>query len=574
MYATQTPHHQQNRSTQKRKYVSSKSHSLRLLKNLALAAALTLALGAAAKPWAQGSVNINGLASVEAVRSAVQAALDNSANTTVTVTGSRSGVTEALTLDILDGKTVIWQAEYEGGITVEPLIKVDGEGTFSVADGAKIMQTVTSSTAGNCIETENAKIQITGGEVIAARAAAILITVNGSVEVTGGLVKATGSVGSAIQVNNENHTGNSVTVSGGNVEGEGTSVRAIYAYGKIQIEGTARVTSTTQWTVYPRTGATLTVDDGTIENASSDRAVIYSTEDVNIVIKGGTIKSNHATATSPVIELYGNSTLAIYGGKILREGSTDIIQMGGTSTLLISGDGIEMLEGSVYRYPNATVTAYYTGNNDEKFRTIGTASTIFTPGGNLHRLEPVNLTLETPTGTAYEYNEEEPYIGTVVAQFHADLENVAVSSAALHTTAGNTVTFAGNYNLKDVAITVEGTLADGKLPVAFTTKFDINIIANALFVNDSEKTTPLTSVAAIKSAIATALEDNNVTVTGKFWGATTALEITIPKGKTVTWQAEYEGDITNNIIMDIRGDGELVIDDGGLVENTYSGIYL
>ena len=59
---------------------------------------------------------------------------------TVTVTGSVTGATNKLTLNIDAGTTVRWQADYHGttSVTASNLIYLEGPGTFDVAAGGVI----------------------------------------------------------------------------------------------------------------------------------------------------------------------------------------------------------------------------------------------------------------------------------------------------------------------------------------------------------------------------------------------------------------------------------------------------
>ena len=56
----------------------------------------------------------------------------------VTVTGAKAEVDETLDLFIPEDVTVVWKAEYSGGVNGDELIFVTGGGTFEVAEGGKI----------------------------------------------------------------------------------------------------------------------------------------------------------------------------------------------------------------------------------------------------------------------------------------------------------------------------------------------------------------------------------------------------------------------------------------------------
>ena len=156
---------------------------------------------------------------------------------TVTVTGTVSGATNTLVLNINSGVTVRWEASYTG--SAWPLIRLSGDGTFEVPEGGLISgsgssiisltessNTVSVTVSGGIVRNTNTNysnaisgsigstnnITVTGGEVSSISGYAI--TVSGNVSVSGGTVSTESDSSSAINVYNASNT---VTVTGGTV---------------------------------------------------------------------------------------------------------------------------------------------------------------------------------------------------------------------------------------------------------------------------------------------------------------------------------------------------------------------
>ena len=155
----------------------------------------------------------------------------------VTVTGVKTEADVTLKMSIPENVTVVWKAEYSGGVNEDELISVTGGGIFEVAEGGKVSVAVEAdgeegagATAISAIGAEDGSISImvTGGMVEATAKGggvslmdlAVAINVeNGAVIVTDGRVSATAEYGElydmAVAVFIKDGT---VTVTGGIVE--------------------------------------------------------------------------------------------------------------------------------------------------------------------------------------------------------------------------------------------------------------------------------------------------------------------------------------------------------------------
>jgi len=102
-----------------------------------------------------------------------------------------------------------------------------------------------------------------------------------------------------------------------------------------------------------------------------------------------------------------------------------------------------------------------------------------------------------------------------------------------------------------------------------TTNVSVPMNVPTLQINGTgEYTTPTQIAAAITAAFNGGAD--TVTVTGSFTGAT-ILDLTIPEGKTVIWQANYHGNIGGYVsLIDIRGDGVFEVSGGADIRNSSS----
>lgn len=132
------------------------------------------------------------------IASEIQTALSSADNATVIVSGLKTDVGSTLSLNISEGKTVVWKAVFKGG-TSDYLIRLTGKGAFEVAESGEIDA-------------------LTGGAIIGVSG---YPDPNGpSITVSGGGVKAV--EGCAIYINSNIIESIAVIVSGGIVSNAGT----------------------------------------------------------------------------------------------------------------------------------------------------------------------------------------------------------------------------------------------------------------------------------------------------------------------------------------------------------------
>ena len=177
---------------------------------------------------------------------------------TVTVTGSHTGVTAKLSLNIDAGVTVKWGATISSTANITTLISLLGSGTFEVAGGA------IAATNCNAISAENSDVTIivSSGTVSCSTKPFLAIYTNGissKVTISGGMVSTTTSTA----VKNEG-ANSLVTVSGtGQVQATGNGGIAIYTMGNVHVIG-GIVSATTGNAIYSGTGSTILVDGGMV----------------------------------------------------------------------------------------------------------------------------------------------------------------------------------------------------------------------------------------------------------------------------------------------------------------------
>ncbi|MCL2153218.1 MAG: S-layer homology domain-containing protein [Oscillospiraceae bacterium] len=203
----------------------------------------------------------------------------------VVVTGTVSGATENLTLQIDEGVTVVWKAEYSGfadGGANQSLIFLYGYGQFEVAPGGGIKNT---------------------GGVHAIYASVPIV-------LSGGMVENEG-IGSAI------YSSRPVTVSGGGVaaspqDGYSALVASdlILNNGGVSSSGAGATVSS---------GGNIEIRDGLVENWGSGTA-----------IRGGSVKMSGGGVIAKTGEaIYGMDTMEISGGFVLAYGKNigDVISL-------------------------------------------------------------------------------------------------------------------------------------------------------------------------------------------------------------------------------------------------------
>ena len=239
----------------------------------------------------------------------------NVSGSTVTVTGSVTGATKPLDLNIDAGVTVVWQAEFSGmpayssEVSANCLIGLTGDGTFRVVQGGSIE--ATSAPAGACAikigGVSGIEIDITSGIVSVTGSSdtfAVRGPTSGSIKVSGGLVSAIGGADTTA-IRNDYGTG-IIIVSGGRVIAESTtggSSRALYGdSGGVTVSGgeVLAIGGTTNRAVYFDASDTLlTLSGGLLFGHGS--TVSNITHNADISLSGGTLAAYDNSNTGPFI---------------------------------------------------------------------------------------------------------------------------------------------------------------------------------------------------------------------------------------------------------------------------------
>ena len=270
-----------------------------ILALLAVVMAAGLFMGLPATAYADEKIiNISQSDSVSSIQSKVQNAIDSSGpNDTVTVTGSRTGVSEQLDLTMTPNTKIVWKATYSGSVSMsggykrptQSMVQLRGDGgSFEVADTGSLLNEGTA-TAIRSYGLEP-KIIVNGGTVKASNNAAIVATrPHASVEVLSGLVSGKGAI-----VLTDSHSG--VIVSGGTLESTDDHT--------IDVSGSNSC-------VYIKGGLVRNNGEGT---------AIYSSSDTIIDISGGQVVAGGSKAT--IIAKY----ITVSGGLVQATGTGDAIK--------------------------------------------------------------------------------------------------------------------------------------------------------------------------------------------------------------------------------------------------------
>ena len=231
---------------------------------------------------------------------------------TVLVTGTLTGVTTDLDLNIDTGVTVLWQAVISANTTYP--IFAEGDGTFNVVAGGSI-----SSIGGNAIILYHCNLIVSGGEINASGNAIIFqdvpkITVSSGTVSAGDRAIVSAGTGSLDCF----YDNNSVTISGtGKVQ---STNEAIDIAGSVEVKDNAQVISTTNIAI-DAFGNYGTV---TVSGSGRIQGTISTIRDVNITDNAQVISTNYMTIVpyswiwgtdlSGIIDPFGsNSTITISG---------------------------------------------------------------------------------------------------------------------------------------------------------------------------------------------------------------------------------------------------------------------
>ena len=258
---------------------------------------------------ADSSVDITDKTVAE-IKEAIETALIT--NSAVTVTGSKTGVAQTLTLSIDSSKTVKWGASFFGdsGFS-DTLISLTDKGIFEVTTDGTVSATGNNSTAISATGLV-AKVTVSGGTVSATGCNSTAISATGlfvEVTVSGGTVSATDSSGIAIYANS---AAPRVTVSGGKVEASAASGIAIHTAGSVEIKDTAEV------------------------SAPGDKGIaIYTTgEDAKVTIHGGTVRT---TTGAAIYTTGGNAGVGVHGGTVRATTGAAIYTTGEDAIVRVRG---------------------------------------------------------------------------------------------------------------------------------------------------------------------------------------------------------------------------------------------
>ena len=461
---------------------------------------------------------------------------------TVTVTGDKTGMTTALSLDIDSGVTVVWKANLEvGNTSSNATISLSGTGTFEVADTGIVKQTST----GRAITTSaGVAINITGGEVISSAGQAIYTSHAGAVvTVNDGKVTGAGNL-SYPTIHMSTGSASNVTVSNGTVENTGAGY-AIQTTGNVSVTG-GNVSAVSGRAINATgTNAAVTVSGGTVENTgtSMSNQVIYTSSATSSVTVSGTGKVL-VSGVGAGRGIQSSGQVRVEGGEVSANGECAIITEGQGATVTVTGGlvtntGTSISSPAIYMYSSGaghklTITGgtvRNTGTNGYAIRVSGTA---FLTGGTVEKtgsgggkfcfdsngmaIERTGFT-NTYTGGTNAQLSIQPESAAATWEIESDLPGIRFiqnANTGFIEVPGVTVSYTG----------VEGLYIDGGA-------------------------TPLTNVAAAKAAIEAALAGSSatVTVTGGLTNVTNTLSLSIPANKTVVWKAELTGSTAASVAL-------------------------
>jgi len=418
-------------------------------------------------------------------------AVDSGGGSFVIVSGTKTGATSTLTLNIDAGVRVVWRASLTGSAAAQ-LISKSGTGSFEVQSNGKVDQTgdgyaiyvnggdvtsggtVSSTGSGSSIYNRSTgTITISGGTVSATTGRAVYnrstgkITVSGTTTritsantdpqygtlciedsdtataerlvITGGTVENTANNGNANAVRNGSY--GAVTISGGKVSVTGG--RAVSNNGTVNISG-GEVSATTGDAVVNSSPGTVNINGGEV-NATTGSAV-YSSSTGTVSISGGTVTSNNYTVRNQ-----STGTVSISGGKVSTIGNYYSIAVLNASTgaVSISGGTVSATTGKAVNNSSTgkiTVsgTATVTSAN-----TTAASGTIEISGNDTATAERLVITGGKVENTAASANAR--------AIYNASTGAVSISGGAVSATTGRAV----HNNSTGTVIVIGGTVTGG-----------------------------------------------------------------------------------------------------------------
>ena len=272
---------------------------------------------------------------------------------TITVTGTVTGASNILNLDIDSGLTVVWQANYAGAFPDFIVIALSGDGLFTVVTDASVINTAPTGiavfTSGN--------ITVNGGTVKAAGIDSLgvfagVIRAEGDVTVNSGMVLAEEANGWAIDAR-----GN-VTVNGGTVSAKnGKAISAAGPSSAVNVTG-GTVTATTGFAIFANdTASAVNVSGGTITASGiGGRAVYVEGSSLGVNVSGPdtvvSALSDHGVAILAETSVTVSSGAVVSAATAIAIKVTGLfsnVEVSGADTVVsaTTGTAIESIDGNV-----------------------------------------------------------------------------------------------------------------------------------------------------------------------------------------------------------------------------------
>ncbi|MCL2631879.1 MAG: hypothetical protein FWD45_02150 [Coriobacteriia bacterium] len=392
------------------------------------------------------------------------------AGATITISGSVTGTTAGMTLNIGTGATVIWNASVQGSRSrvADYLITVSGNGTLEVGScmiantgtggalqvtGAGTVISLTNGTvidsggaSGNSllISANNVVVNVGSGAVLESQPsnsnAPVLIqngTLNTNINVNGGTIRSIGS-GYAISDGSSFETGtantSSITLNAGTISSGSAS--AIRSSG---------------------IGSVITVNGGTVSNAATTNVnptiSIIGGTGTNVIINGGTVSATLDTGNGFAIQTTGN--VVVNNGTVSAVNGRAINLIGMNSTATVNGGTVRVTGSSASSaaistatdnpatVTNASITitgGSVSASNGYAINSTGANNTVTISGGTVQSSGSA-ATLNT-SGVNTETDVEDGFIN---AAGHGNAINASGANATVSVSGGE-VRASGNGN--------------------------------------------------------------------------------------------------------------------------------
>jgi hypothetical protein len=296
---------------------------------------------------------------------------NDSGQTVVTVTGWNLDASTTLTLNIVEGVTVKWNAYYFGSPASGSLINFNGNGTFEIGPGGYIYNDGTGTT----INAAGAKVVVTGtsnaacGIVEADSGSAIVGSGPNTVVIVEGFGTVFGDERSnlhpVVSMNNPSNTGDNVFVKGhGSVwaVADATLGYAIQTYGNVVMDGGDVSSVSYSGRAINLIGKTsiATINGGKIHVDGGASSVAISTANTNatsvshasVYVNGGTVS---ATAGFAIRTSGANSTINVTGGTVSATTGNAIRTEGGANVSITVSGGFVFAYGTTISGANNVI---------------------------------------------------------------------------------------------------------------------------------------------------------------------------------------------------------------------------